>query len=756
MPHVAALFWLPRQVALCYLRDDMKHILFLLLLSSTIQAHGQEKPGAAAEIEVEEGHSDHGEVFNEGPRRAAVKIEGTGKIIFLVTTTSQEAQAFFNQGIGQLHGYWDFEAERSFRQAADIDPNCAMTYWGMAMANIKNVARARGFIAEAVKRRDQASPGELLWINSLASFLQAGGNSGEARKAFAAALKKITESEPANPEAKAFYIRQIYQNSGKGVSIENYDAVNAIAEEIFKTRPDHPAHHYVIHLWDNKKAENALKSCEACGPTAPAIAHMWHMPGHIYSKLRRYGDAAWYQEASARVDHAHTMKFQLLPDQIHNFTHNNAWLAQTLYYLGRCDDATALAMNMIELPRVPKFKKKGDSTSYNPEKSSWLRGRERLREILVLHEQWGKLIDWAGTPYLRPDEISIRKRDLDRDLAIAHFETGDFIKGQTLLRALGDELEAEKKKKGSSKIKDLELTIKEVRVYEALCSQPPAPDTARQLLPGLEKISKSRLASLWSRIGDHEKAANLATQGVSGGANQVFPLATQVHVLHAADKKTEAKSAFETLRKVAGSADSSLPSLLRLAPIAAEFGFAEGSDWRIPPVPPTRLSLDSLGPFRWTPPTAPDFQLPNADNQLLTLQERAGKNTLLIFFLGKGCVHCMEQLNDFAPLAAKYREKGIDLIAISSDTTEGLRETFANTATATGGKNPFPFPLLSDPNLECFRKYGAYDDFENKPLHGTFFVDCHQQIRWQDINYEPFMYPDWLLAECERLLGVGQ
>ncbi len=69
-------------------------------------------------------------------------------------------------------------------------------------------------------------------------------------------------------------------------------------------------------------------------------------------------------------------------------------------------------------------------------------------------------------------------------------------------------------------------------------------------------------------------------------------------------------------------------------------------------------------------------------------------------------------------------------------------------------KAPFPFPLLSDASLESFRKYNAYDDFENKPLHGTFFIDSHQKIRWQDINYEPFIYADWLLEECDRLLGV--
>ena len=81
---------------------------------------------------------------------------------------------------------------------------------------------------------------------------------------------------------------------------------------------------------------------------------MWHMPGHTYSKLKRYQDAAWQQEASARVDHAHMMRDRVMPDQIHNFAHNNEWLTRNLNYLGRVNDAVALAKNMIELPRHRK------------------------------------------------------------------------------------------------------------------------------------------------------------------------------------------------------------------------------------------------------------------------------------------------------------------------------------------------------------------------------------------------------------------
>ena len=72
---------------------------------------------------------------------------------------------------------------------------------------------------------------------------------------------------------------------------------------------------------------------------------------------------------------------------------------------------------------------------------------------------------------------------------------------------------------------------------------------------------------------------------------------------------------------------------------------------------------------------------------------------------------------------------------------------------ASPPKNGFPFPLVSDAELNVFKRYRCYDDFEKQPLHGTFLIDGAGRIRWQDISYEPFMDPDFVLKEAKRLLG---
>ena len=97
------------------------------------------------------GHSNHGEVFNEGPRQKAYLMGTTGKIDFPVTSKVKNVKEFVHQGIGQLHGFWYFEAERSCRQAAALDPDCAIAYWGASKANGGNKMKSARILGINIK-----------------------------------------------------------------------------------------------------------------------------------------------------------------------------------------------------------------------------------------------------------------------------------------------------------------------------------------------------------------------------------------------------------------------------------------------------------------------------------------------------------------------------------------------------------------------------------------------------------------------------
>ena len=226
-----------------------------------------------AQTAVAPGHSFHGETFNEGPRQRATLLGNTGRVKFAVTSASPLVQPMIEQGIGQLHGFWYWEAERSFRRAALHDPSCAMAYWGMAMANTNNEKRAKGFIAEAVQRKERISEREALYIDALDAFYKADAKKDKERHAaYARALEKLIYKFPDDIEAKAFLGLQLWLNRSHGTEISSHLAIDALLKEVLAVEPLHPCHHYRIHLWDYEKAEFALDSSARCGQGSACVA----------------------------------------------------------------------------------------------------------------------------------------------------------------------------------------------------------------------------------------------------------------------------------------------------------------------------------------------------------------------------------------------------------------------------------------------------------------------------------------------------
>ena len=166
---------------------------------------------------------------------------------------------------------------------------------------------------------------------------------------------------------------------------------------------------------------------------------MWHMPGHTYSRLKRYDDAAWQQEAAARTDHAYMEAARILPDQIHNFAHNNQWLCTDLLYCGRAREAISLARNMVELPRHPKYNtlnRKEDNTAYDKNNGSSMLGRNRLFDAFIGYELWPEMLELAETFYLEPTELLEEQARRFYALALAHFALGDTNSARNIMVSL--------------------------------------------------------------------------------------------------------------------------------------------------------------------------------------------------------------------------------------------------------------------------------------------------------------------------------
>lgn len=714
---------------------------------------------ATTSEEAPAGHSHQGEWFNEGPRQKAYLIGGTGDIDFPVTTSSEEAQAFFEQGVGQLHGYWYFEAERSFRQAAMLDPECAMAYWGMAQANVKNEERARAFIEQAYDRRVDTADYERQHIEAYHRFLneQDKKKDKQRRLRYISDLEQIIHDHPDHIEARAMIGNFFHIHYGAGVKPTSAQAYEDLMQVVLTKQPLHPLHHFRVHLWDNvNRAELGLDAAAKCGPSAPSIAHMWHMPGHIYSKLRRYHDAAWYQEASARVDHRHMIHDLVLPDQIHNYAHNNEWLCRNLMNVGRVHDARALALNMVELPRHPKYNtldKRGCSTSY---------GCRRLSEVLVRFEMWPEWIDAYQSGYLRPADKPNDQRDALHLLGIAQVRVGDLRAAEETIAKLEEMLEPhrtklqsddgekkEGKKAAKKEIASIESRASEIRGL--LLLEQGRHDEAADELAKVKNMDRYRLALAYADAGRNEKALEIAESLVENDPHQVLPAARAAYLFEACGEAERAGEVFEQLRPLAATADLDVPLFERLEPLAQRLELP--SDWRLPREAANdvgeRPDLDTLGPFRWTPPSGEKWAIQNVLQETFQLDGYTGRPVVVIFYLGHGCLHCVEQLHEFAPLTDEFRSIGIDLVGISTESQEQLDQAVE---TYYSDDEAMPFPLVCDPALDVFRRYRCYDDFEQAPLHGTFLFDAQGNIRWHDISFEPFADAQFLLDESQRLL----
>ncbi len=721
-----------------------------------------------------EGHSIHGEVFNEGPRQAAYLIQGCGIVRFPVTTSNEQARRFIEQGVGQLHGFWYFESERSFRQAAVLDPDCATAYWGMAMSNRSNDKRAKGFIAEAVKRKDKVDKREQMLIEALERFINASAEEDKQKEEradrYVADLEDILIAYPDDIETKAFLCEYLWSGKRHGLHMASNLSIDAMIQQVLDVEPLHPVHHYRIHLWDSRKPELALKSAALGGLAAPSIAHMWHMPGHTYSKLHRYHDAVYQQEASARVDHSHMMRDRILPDQIHNFAHNNEWCIRNMISIGRAHDAESLARNMLSMPRHPKYNSLEESGSFKF-------GRDRLIQVLQSFEMYETLAALHGTTWLENTGDSDQDLRRDRALGSAMAATGD-VKNAVVFRdrlqklleterqnqaaaaveaekkaveAKSDEKAIEKAKKDaenefSGKIEGYEKAVFEIDARIAASKG----DYAGALdLLTKASVSNDDLIAAMLRAGKTDDAVKKAAENVKSNPGEVRALGSQIEALYAAGRKDEAKSAFEQLRRISSTIDPDVAPMMRLAPMAGEFGYP--ADWRLAHEVPAdigaRPNLDSLGPFRWSPRQAPQWTLLDPDGKNLSLSDYQDRPVIVVFYLGYGCLHCAEQLQAIAKKYDDIRNAGFSVVAISTDEQMDLKRASESL------DEELPFPLVADPEMKIFQEYRCRDDFEKAALHGTFIIDASGRIRWQDISYEPFMDLDFLIKEGQRLIS---
>jgi tetratricopeptide (TPR) repeat protein len=250
----------------------------------------------------------------------APRLQNLGVHTFKVSTKSSRAQLFINQGVNLAYGFNHAEAARAFAEAARLDPDCAMAYWGHALVlgpninapmNPEDEPKAYELVQKAVALKAKASPRERAYIEALATrYTGKAEDRQKADRAYADAMRKLSKTHPADLDAKTMFAESLMDLmpwaywSRDGVPYPETSEALATLTQVLAKHPNHPgALHYWVHLWEpTDTPEKAEAEADRLLPLMPGAGHMVHMPAHIYMRVGRHADVVRANEMAAKAD----------------------------------------------------------------------------------------------------------------------------------------------------------------------------------------------------------------------------------------------------------------------------------------------------------------------------------------------------------------------------------------------------------------------------------------------------------------------
>ena len=290
-------------------------------------------------------------------------IPGMGNHRHPIVTASSEAQLYFDQGFNFVFGFNHEEAVRSFRRAAELDPNAPMPHWGIAWALGPNynldvddarADQANIAITQALKLSVGGSDIERAYIEAMAvrfPMTPKPDRAALARK-YSDAMRDLSRKYPDDLDAATLYAESLMNLrawklwSLDGKPAERTEEIVAVLESVLARNPSHlGANHYYIHTIEASPTPGrALPSAMRLDRLAPAAGHLTHMPAHIYARVGDQAAAARANEAGAQADREY---FMIAPaDSFYGlayFTHNLHFLADSEMMRGRLAGARRAA-----------------------------------------------------------------------------------------------------------------------------------------------------------------------------------------------------------------------------------------------------------------------------------------------------------------------------------------------------------------------------------------------------------------------------
>lgn len=285
-------------------------------------------------------------------------FDGLGDFHRKVSTSSVQAQQYFDQGMRYLWAFNHDESTRSFAKAAQLDPGCALCYWGVALTvgpnyNLPFMAQPRAQAAwealqQAQRTASQATPVEQALVGAVARRYRGAvpldpSNEGPVLTAYADAMREVATRFPDDLDVQVLYAEAMMNLRPwklwtlDGQPAPGTEEIVAILESVLARNPAHPgANHYLIHAMEaSPHPDRALASAERLHGMMPAAGHLQHMPAHILQRLGRYEGAAEANREGASADAAYFARAKPLDYYMMYTAHNYQFLAFSTAMEGR-------------------------------------------------------------------------------------------------------------------------------------------------------------------------------------------------------------------------------------------------------------------------------------------------------------------------------------------------------------------------------------------------------------------------------------
>lgn len=341
-------------------------------------------------------------------RAEATLFENLGTWHHEVTTTSDLAQKYFDQGLRLVYGFNHEEAMAAFTEASRLDPEAPMPYWGMALSlgpninaamDAKSEVRAVEAVQKATARLAHATPRERAYVEALAARYSAKKAATRKSKdeAYAKAMRRLAHEYPEDTDAATLFAEALmvlrpwdYWRADGRPQPGTEDIVTTL-ERALQQHPDHPgACHYYIHAVEASPDPQRGLPCAMRLPSLmPGAGHLVHMPAHIYMRVGRYREASERNASAATVDHEYLLRHPLEGNYASGYyAHNLHFLNASLVMEGRSAEALQAARDLLSKIPVDEILKDPSLEWYAP----------TVLLTMARFGQWGELIRQPPPP----------------------------------------------------------------------------------------------------------------------------------------------------------------------------------------------------------------------------------------------------------------------------------------------------------------------------------------------------------------------